>query len=54
MIYGHWWRRLINLNLEHFDDEYLEEASTSTCPACGLKVSHSTLIVSGRVWRIGS
>ena len=52
-IYEDWWRPSINLNIEHFDDEYLEKASTSTCPACGHKVSHSTLIVSGRLWQIG-
>jgi len=31
--------------LEHFDEEYLEEATTSTCPECGHKVRHNVLTV---------
>ena len=46
-------RPSINLTLDDFDDEYLEEASTATCPQCGLKVSLGTLIVrEDGVWEV--
>ncbi len=35
----------MNLDLDDFDDAYVEEASTATCPACGHKVQISNLIV---------
>ena len=44
-VYSDWYRPSINLTLEHFDEEYLEEASTSTCPECGHKVRHNVLTV---------
>ena len=34
-VYSDWYRPSINLTLDDFDDEYLEAASTSTCPECG-------------------
>ena len=37
-IYEDWYRPSINLSLDSFDDAYLEEASTTTCPECGVKV----------------
>lgn len=54
-VYQDWWRPSINLSLgERFSDEYLEEASTSTCPACQYKVRHSVLLVrEDGVWEIG-
>ena len=44
-VYPDWYRPSINLTLEHFDEEYLEQASTSTCPECGHKVRHNVLTV---------
>ena len=30
---------------EEYDDEYIDEATSSTCPECGHKVRHAALIV---------
>ncbi len=35
--YQDWYRPSINLSLDDFDDEYLEEATTTPCPECGVK-----------------
>jgi hypothetical protein len=48
-----WYRASINLNIEHFDDDYIRQASTATCPSCELVVELGTLVVDGDVWRIG-
>ncbi len=51
--YDDWWRPSINMMLDDFDDDYLEEASTSTCPSCGLKVRHDVLVVrKDGVWEL--
>ncbi len=42
----------MNLDLDDFDEEYLREASTATCPSCGHVVELDTLIVEGDVWRL--
>ena len=53
-VYADWYRPSINLRLDHFDDEYLEQASTSTCPECGYKVRHNVLVVrEDGTWEIG-
>ncbi len=44
-IYEDWYRPSINLTLEDFDDDYLEEASTATCPVCKHKVRLGVLVV---------
>lgn len=31
--------------LDDFDDDYLEQASTTTCPRCGVERDLATLIV---------
>ncbi|MCY4115951.1 MAG: hypothetical protein OXF55_03550 [Caldilineaceae bacterium] len=41
--YVDWYRPSINLSLDDFDDDYLEEASTTTCPKCGSKYDLGTL-----------
>ena len=41
--YVDWYRPSINLSLDVFDDDYLEEASTTTCPECGGKYDLGTL-----------
>lgn len=43
--YQDWTRESINLDLEDFDDEYLDAASSAVCPQCGHKVRFSTMIV---------
>jgi len=43
--YKDWCRRSLNLSLDDFDDDYIREASTSTCPECGVVVEHDVLVV---------
>lgn len=54
--YKDWWRPSINLSLgERFDEEYLDAATSSTCPHCHFKVRHDVLIVGeDGVWQVGS
>jgi uncharacterized Zn finger protein len=44
-VYEDWYRASINLNLDDFDDEYLREAATATCPTCGHVIDLDTLVV---------
>ncbi len=44
-VYKDWYRASMNLAMDDFDDAYIEEASTATCPSCGCKVAISTLII---------
>ena len=44
-VYKDWYRPSINLALDDFDADYLEQASTTTCPACGVKHDLGTLVV---------
>ena len=54
-VYQDWWRPSVNLGLDSFDDDYLENASTATCPRCGEKVSLDVLIVrEDGVWELGA
>ena len=51
LLYEDWYRASINLTLDDFDDEYIEESTTSTCPECGFNVQHSALVVRpNNVW----
>ena len=43
--YRAWCRPSINLGLDDFDQEYIREASSATCPHCGYKVDLSVPIV---------
>jgi ribosomal protein S27E len=43
--YTDWWRPSINLTLDRFDEAYVEEATSATCPSCGLRISLEALIV---------
>ena len=47
LYYEDWWRPSINFALDHFGDDYLEAASTATCPRCSTKVHLGTLENSG-------
>lgn len=53
--YRSWHRPSINLQLDDFDDEYIESVTTATCPNCGLKVHLGALIVrEDGTWEIPS
>ena len=45
-----WHRPSINLDLDDFDDAYLREASSATCPACGHVSDLGMLVVKDNVW----
>jgi hypothetical protein len=38
------WRPSMNLSLEHFDDDYIERVSSTTCPNCALNTRMGTLL----------
>ena len=50
--YPTWHRFSVNLDLDDFDEEYVREMTTATCPACGEVVALSSLVVDGDVWTI--
>ncbi len=53
-VYRDWYRASLNLDLDDFDEAYIGEASTATCPACGHQVRVSNLIVEeGGRWVLG-
>ena len=41
--YEDYYRRSMNLSLDDFDDDYLEQMSATTCPKCGVKRSIGSL-----------
>ena len=43
--YEDYHRRSMNLAIDDFDDDYLEQMSTTTCPECGVKRSIGSLVV---------
>ncbi len=43
--YKDWYRGSINLGLDDFDEKYIDECSSATCPSCGFKVYFETLVV---------
>ncbi len=51
--YMGWYRPSINLMIEDFDDDYLDEAASVRCPACGQRTELEVLVVdSDGTWRI--
>ena len=51
-----WYRPSTNLSLNNFDDDYLKEASTTTCPECGGSMiwgrcSRGGIVMGGRLSR---
>lgn len=38
LYYQTWWRPSLNFDLDGFDDDYVHEVSTATCPRCGTKL----------------
>lgn len=52
-LYRDWMRPSINLSMDSFDDDYIDQATSSTCPECNFKVYHQSLIVNqAGVWEI--
>jgi endogenous inhibitor of DNA gyrase (YacG/DUF329 family) len=48
-VYKDWWRPSFNPDLgEVWDDDYMRQASTATCPDCGHVVELAMLIVRGK------
>lgn len=43
--YQSWYRPSMNLQLDNFDDDYIKEMSTATCPECRHTVALGVLIV---------
>jgi hypothetical protein len=52
--YDDWWRPSVNLDLEHFDEEYLEQCRSACCPHCGHRVEFDVLVVENGVFRLGA
>ena len=52
--YKDWYRPSMNLTLDDFDDDYIEEASSVTCPSCKTKVRMGSLVVDedGTFWEM--
>ena len=50
--YKDWYRPSMNLMLDDFDDDYIEEMSSVTCPSCETKVRVGSLVVGedGTFW----
>jgi hypothetical protein len=44
-VYEDWYRPSVNLMLDDFDEDYIEQCSNATCPACGHKVKIGILVV---------
>lgn len=52
-VYDDWYRGSINLTLDDFDEEYVEKATTATCPACGTVVHFGALLIDREgVWHL--
>ena len=43
--YQDWWRPSVNLQLDNFDEEYLDQCRSAVCPCCNFKVYFENLIV---------
>jgi endogenous inhibitor of DNA gyrase (YacG/DUF329 family) len=52
-VYRDWMRASLNLNLESFDDAYIEECGSAVCPKCQHKVNFDTLTVQGNTFYYG-
>jgi len=50
--YEDWYRPSLNLDIEHFGDEYIDSASSAVCPACGHKVYFQNMVVRDGVFLI--
>ena len=53
-LYEDWFRASVNLDLDPFDSEYVEECATATCPKCHRKVDLGVLVVEHGVFKLGA
>ena len=51
-IYSDWYKGSINLDLDDFDEDYIDKCSSAVCPDCGHKVYFETLIVKKGIFQI--
>jgi hypothetical protein len=49
-VYKDWYRDSINLDIDNFDDDYIDQCSSATCPKCGHKVYFDNLVVKNGVF----
>jgi Zn ribbon nucleic-acid-binding protein len=47
------WSRSVNLDLDDFDEEYLDKCSSAVCPQCQHKVYFDTLVVKNGIFHFG-
>lgn len=47
------WSRSVNLDMDDFDSDYLDQCSSAVCPQCKYKVYFSTLIVKDGIFYFG-
>ncbi len=45
-------RPSMNLLLDDFDDEYIEEMSTTHCPHCGIRIELGALVIRKDGWEV--
>ena len=51
--YDDWFRPSLNLAIENLEDDYVREATTATCPRCGMTVHLGSIIVGADgVWAL--
>ncbi len=53
-LYEDWFRASVNLDLDAFDDEYLDRCSTATCAEWQHKVNLDVLVVEDGVFKFGA
>jgi len=44
-LYEDWYRASLNLDLDDFDAEYIDRATSAVCPKCSFKVYFGAMIV---------
>lgn len=44
-VFKDWYRSSVNLMIDDFDDDDIDECSSAICPLCGYKVEFDTLVV---------
>jgi hypothetical protein len=49
-VYRDWYRPSLNLDLDDFDDDYIDAASSAVCPSCGHKIYFDSLVVIDNVF----
>ena len=52
-LYKDWFRGSVNLDLHDFDEKYVGQCSSATCPECQQKVTLDVLVVEDGVFKLG-